>query len=194
MESLSLTALGGELRARRGARGLSRATLAEAVGTRPVIIGRWERGEAIPTPAQVRVLAEVLELPPALAADWAAAVERVGLAIGPGGPPAPAQAAARGESWLSRRRSLARLTAPADERPTSTPPAGTHYSYLDDPAERRRYALRWAVTLVILGALAILLIWSLGELADGWRTLIELFRTGPTAGDGASACGLVGAV
>ncbi|HUU60963.1 MAG TPA: helix-turn-helix transcriptional regulator [Acidimicrobiia bacterium] len=194
MEPLSLTALGGELRTRRSARGLSRATLAQAVGTRPVIIGRWERGEAIPTPEQVRALVEVLELPPSLTADWAAAAERVGLAIGPGGPPAPTQAAARGEWWLPRRRSPARLTAPADERPASAPPVGAHPSYLDDPAEQRRYALRWAVTLVILGALAILLIWSLGELADGWRALIELFRTGPTTSDGASACGLVGVV
>jgi transcriptional regulator with XRE-family HTH domain len=193
MEPLSLTTLGGELRTRRSARGLSRATLAQAVGTRPVIIGRWERGEAIPTPEQVLVLVEVLDLPPSLTGDWAAA-ERVGLAIGPAGPLAPARAAARGEWWLPRRRSLARLTAPADERPASAPPVGAHPSYLDDPAEQRRYALRWAFTLVILGALAILLIWSLGELTDGWRALIELFRTGPTTGDGTSACGLVGVV
>ena len=61
MEQSSLTALGGELRSRRRARGLNRATLAQAAGTRPVIIGRWERGEGVPTPAQVRVLADVLE-------------------------------------------------------------------------------------------------------------------------------------
>jgi len=193
MEPLSLTALGGELHGRRSARGMSRATLAHAVGVRPVIIGRWERGEGIPTPGQVRALAGLLELPPALAADWEAAAERAGLVAGAHEPGAPAQASARREWWLPWRRNLARLAARAGERPADAGPDGACGSYLDDPAERQRYTLRWAVTLVILGALAILLVWALGELADGWRALIDLFRSGPGTGGEASAFGLLGA-
>jgi len=193
MEQSSLTALGGELRARRRARGLNRATLAQAAGTRPVIIGRWERGEGVPTPAQVRVLADVLELPPSLSADWEAAAERAGLAAGAEGSTGTGRAAGRREWWLPWRQGLARLVAAGGDRSSDTDPAGADRSYLDDPAERRRYTLRWAVTLVILGALAILLVWALGELADGWSALIDLFRSGPTTGAGASAFGLLGA-
>lgn len=189
MEQLDLTVLGGELRAWRQARGLNRATLAQAVGTRPVIIGRWERGEGTPTPAQVRVLADVLELPSSLAADWEAAAERVGSAAGAGGAPSMG----RGEWWLPWRQSLARLAGPGGEQPLDTDPTGDPPSYLDNPAERRRYTIRWAVTLAILGALAILLVWALGELADGWRALLDLFRSGPATGGGTSAFGLLGA-
>ncbi|MBP1632081.1 MAG: Helix-turn-helix domain [Acidobacteria bacterium] len=194
METLSPTALGGELRSRRSARGLSRAAVAHAVGARPVIIGRWERGEGAPTPGQVRALADLLELPPDLAAHWEAAAERAGPVTGADEPGAPAQASGRREWWLPRRRSPARLAARAGERPADAGPDGAYRSYLDDPAEQRRYTLRWAVTLVVLGALAILLIWALGELADGWRALIDLFRAGTSTGDGASALRLIAAL
>jgi len=50
---------------------------------------------------------------------------------------------------------------------------------LDDPVEQRRYALRWALTLLALGALAIGLIWALGELQEGWSAFLDLFRGGP---------------
>ena len=36
-------------------------------------------------------------------------------------------------------------------------------SYLDDPVEQRRYALRWALTFLVLGVLAIGLVWALGS-------------------------------
>jgi transcriptional regulator with XRE-family HTH domain len=194
MGTSSLAALGGELRARRNARGLTRAALAQAAGTRPVIIGRWERGEGAPTREQLQMLAEVLELPPALAAGWEAAAERAGLSAEAGGPPGPAQAAARREWWLPGRRAAVAPAMPANGGRPGKRGGGADWSYLDDPAEQRRYALRWAVSMVILGALAVCLIWALGELADGWRALIELFRSGPPAGGPAAALGLAGII
>ena len=179
MEPLSLTALGGELRGRRSARGLSRTTVAHAVGVRPVIIGRWSGVRGSPPRGRCESWRICSGLPPALAADWEAAAERAGLVTGAAEPGAPAQASVRREWWLPWRRNLARLAARAGERPADAGPDGAYGSYLDDPAEQRRYTLRWAVTLVILGALAILLIWALGELAEGWRGLIDLFRAGP---------------
>ncbi len=186
--------MGSGLRARRRALGLTRATLAEAVGARPVIIGRWERGEGIPTPEQARALAEALELLPAVAADWEAVAERAGLMRGRELRPGPAWARAGRDRWLLGRRGAAPPASPAGEPASGAPPAGAYHSYLDDPAEQRRYLLRWALTLVILGALAVWLIWALGELAEGWGGLVELFRTVPPSGDPAGAFGLVGAV
>jgi transcriptional regulator with XRE-family HTH domain len=194
MEPVSLAAMGGELRARRRARGLTRATLAEAVGARPVIIGRWERGEGIPTPEQARGLAEALELPPTVAADWESVAERAGLMLGGEAQPRPTWARARRDWWRPGRRGAGLPTSPADERARNALPAAAYHSYLDDPAEQRRYTLRWALTLVILAALAVCLVWALVELAQGWRALVELFRTGPPTGNPAGAFGLVGAV
>jgi len=193
METPSLAALGAELRARRSARGLTCAALAQAVGTRPVIIGRWERGEGAPTREQVQVLADVLELPPALAARWEAATERAGPSAETDGPPGPAQATARREWWLPGRAAVPPAMPAAGGRP-GTRAGAAGWSYLDDPAEQRRYALRWALTLVILGVLAVCLLWALGELADGWRAVIELFRSGPPAGGLAAALGPAGIV
>jgi len=189
MDPATLAAMGSELRARRRARELTRAALAEAVGTRPVILGRWERGEAVPTAEQAQGLAEVLDLPSGVAADWAALAEQAGGGAGEG----------PGRGWrLPGRRAAGGRPAPADQSAPGAPPASprvaAYHSYLDDPAEQRRYILRWALTLVILGALAVWLIWALGELAEGWRGLVELFRTVPPSGDPAGAFGLVGAV
>jgi hypothetical protein len=58
-------------------------------------------------------------------------------------------------------------------------------SYLDDPAEQRRYALRWALTLAILAALAIGLVWALLELREGWGAFLDLFRSKPPGGGAA---------
>ena len=168
MDPATLAAMGGELRARRRARGVTRAALAQALGTRPVNIGRWERGEAVPGPGQARALAAALDLPPEPAAAWLAASELVG--------------ADPGRGWRLPGRDavvipVALGPGPSPGAATEPPPA----SYLDEPAERRRYTLRWALTLVILGVLAIALIWALGELGDGWRAVVDLFRDGPPA-------------
>lgn len=180
MDPATLAAMGGELRARRRARGLTHAALAEAVGTRPVILGRWERGEAVPTAGQARSLAEVLDLPSGAAADWAALAEQAGGGVGE----------EPGRGWrLPGRQAAGGLPLPADQ---GSP--GASSSYLDDPAQRRRYALRWALTLVILGALAVCLIWALGELAGGWQALVDLLRSGPATGDPAGALRLLGGV
>ena len=168
MDPATLAAMGGELRALRRARGITRAAMAQALGTRPVINGRWERPEAVPTPGQVRVLAGMVDLPAAEAAAWLFAAEGA--------------AAGVGEGWRLPGRD--RAGWPAAAGPAASPGPGPDPispSYLDDPAERRRYLLRWALTLVLLGALAIALIWALGEMGDGWRALVDLFRDGPPA-------------
>jgi hypothetical protein len=67
-------------------------------------------------------------------------------------------------------------------------------SYLDDPVEQRRYALRWALTIVVLGVLAIGLVWALGQLGEGWGALLDLFRSHPATGGMTNAAGLLGAV
>jgi len=176
--------MGRDLRARRRALGLTQVALAEAVGTRPVMVGRWERGEALPTMDEARRLAEVLDLDPATAAGWGAPA----LPPSPDAVPAPLPeeaAAAPARRWLPLW--LARLKAAWAARPLrrteeekarlqERPPGE---SYLDDPAEQRRYALRWAVTLLLLGVLAVGLVWALAELWEGWGTFLDLFRGRP---------------
>jgi transcriptional regulator with XRE-family HTH domain len=187
---LTLATLGGELRARREAAGLTRAGLAGAAGTRPVLVGRWERGEALPTPEQVARLAEVLELDPATAADWTARVLPVLPEPLPAGPlPGEAPVArspwrrlgGRLLSWWRARRSPGEGPAGEDQ---AGPSAG---SYLGDPVERRRYALRAALTLAALAALAIGLVWALLELREGWGAFLDLFRSRPPGTDAAGA-------
>ncbi len=87
----------------------------------------------------------MLDLPPAVAADWVAAAEQAGGGAGDG----PAGLAAPGRP--SRRAPGGGLTRRPGRPPVPAGPAGAHRSYLDDPAEQRRYTLRWALTLVILG-------------------------------------------
>ena len=185
---MTLATLGDELRARREAAGLTRAGLAGAVGTRPVIVGRWERGEALPTSGEVARLAEVLGLDPAAAADWAARVLPIPpefhSSAAPPGEPSPRESplrrfARRLGSWWKARRRPDRVMAGEDE----DGPAAA--SYLDDPAEQRRYALRWALTLAILAALAIGLVWALLELREGWGAFLDLFRSKPPGGGAA---------
>jgi len=177
MDPVTLVAMGGELCTRRRARGVTRAALAQALGTRPVIIGRWERGEAVPGPGQAQALAAALELPPEAAAGWLAAAEQA--------------AAEPGRGWRLPGRDAIGVTAAVGSG-TSPGVAAESFpaSYLDDPAERRRYTLRWALTLGILGALALALIWALGELGDGWRAVVDLLRGGPPAEELPGAWGL----
>jgi transcriptional regulator with XRE-family HTH domain len=59
-----------EARRRRIELGLSQARLASSLGVSTTQIGRWERGEAVPTPAQLRALAEVLDLTPSDIDSW----------------------------------------------------------------------------------------------------------------------------
>jgi transcriptional regulator with XRE-family HTH domain len=187
---VSLATFGRDLRARRRSLGLTQAGVAEAVGTRPVIVGRWERGEAIPTLDEVMRLADVLDPDPAMAAEWstvalpAAPVREAPptgeIDLGPRRPSRPA--------WLAR---LATVAAALRRRPALSRPDGgraafpspgrrhSGESYLDDPVERRRYALRWALTLLVLGALAIGLVWALVELRQGWDAFLDLFRSRP---------------
>jgi len=179
---VTLAMMGRDLRARRRALGLTQVALAEAVGTRPVMVGRWERGEALPTMDEALRLAEVLDLDPSVAAGWSA------LALPPSPDPAPqpeeavfAPARRWPFLWLARlqavwaARPLRRTEE--EEAPRERPPGG---SYLDDPAEQRRYALRWALTLLLLGVLAVGLVWALAELWEGWGAFLDLFRGRPT--------------
>jgi transcriptional regulator with XRE-family HTH domain len=170
--------MGEELRACRRARGIPRAALAQALATRPVIIGRWERGEAVPNPDQARALAALLDLPAEAAADWLSAAEQV--------------EAEADRGWRLPGRGSARWpsSGAAGTVPGPKPAAGPR-SYLDDRGERRRYLLRWALTLAILGALAIGLMWALGELGDGWRAVVDLWRDNSPADDLTGAWGLL---
>jgi transcriptional regulator with XRE-family HTH domain len=191
MEQLDLVAMGGELRTRRRARGISRTVLAEAIGSRPVIIGRWERGEGVPTPEQAQALIRALALDSGAAVDWEAAALAGALSGGEGRSGGEA-ARPRGRRWAGGWAAAgSRLWG---GRSTGASPDRALSSYLDDPAEQRRYVRRWVLTLAILGALAIALIWAFGELADGWRALVELFRSGPAPGEPAGALHLLGSL
>lgn len=170
--------MGGELRACRRARGIPRAAVARALATRPVIIGRWERGEAVPNPDQARALAALLDLPAEAAAAWLSAAEQAEAEADRGW-----RLPGRGSAWSPS--SGASVPFPGSD------PEPIPRSYLDDRGERRRYALRWALTLVILGALAIGLIWALGELGSGWRAVVDLWHDDPRVDDLTGAWGLL---
>jgi transcriptional regulator with XRE-family HTH domain len=188
---VSLAIMGRDLRARRRALGLTQAEVAEAVGTRPVMVGRWERGEALPNLDEAIRLGEVLDLDPAVAAGWRAVAlppaptpdEPPNSAETPGPPegrPRPqwlVRLSAPASAWRSR---LAPLRGRGGQAAFPTPgPQLPGESYLDDPVEQRRYAIRWALTLLVLGALAIGLVWALGELRQGWDAFLDLFRGRP---------------
>jgi transcriptional regulator with XRE-family HTH domain len=196
---VSPATMGRDLRARRRALGLTQAEVAEAAGTRPVMVGRWERGEALPTSDEVIRLAEVLDLDPAAAAEWSAVAWRPA-PTSDGPPNAPetpdppegrsrpqwlVRLSARASAWRSR---LAPLRGQGGKAAFSTPgPRRPGESYLDDPVEQRRYAVRWALTLLVLGALAIGLVWALGELRQGWDAFLDLFRSRPPGAGPTSA-------
>jgi transcriptional regulator with XRE-family HTH domain len=57
-----VSALAETLRVRREEVGLSQAQLAARIGVGQQAVSRWERGEAVPRPARVVALAEVLGL------------------------------------------------------------------------------------------------------------------------------------
>ena len=59
-----------EARRRRIELGLSQSRVASSLGVSATQIGRWERGEAVPTPAQLRALAEILDLEQAEVEVW----------------------------------------------------------------------------------------------------------------------------
>jgi transcriptional regulator with XRE-family HTH domain len=180
--------MGRDLRARRRDLGLTQVALAEAVGTRPVMVGRWERGEALPTMDEARRLAEVLDLDPSMAAEWGVPALPPSPEAVPVPPPEEAVAAParhRLAPWLSRLTAAwaarpLRRTEEEEARQRERPPGE---SYLDDPAEQRRYALRWVVTLLLLGMLAVGLVWALMELRESMGAFLDLFRGRP-AGTG----------
>ena len=162
--------------------------LAEAVGTRPVMVGRWERGEALPTMDEALRLAEVLDLDPGdggrMGRAGALPLPMPSPPLRPRRQPPPR----RGDGcpvWLTRLKAAwaarpLRRTEEEAARLQERPPGE---SYLDDPAEQRRYALRWAVTLLLLGVLAVGLVWALMELRESWGAFLDLFRGRP-AGTG----------
>lgn len=179
---MDLAAMGRDLRARRRALGLTQSGLAEAIGARPVLLGRWERGEAVPTVDEVTALADALGLDPAVAAAWASAAD----SRAQGAPTAVAAGDVRnGVSSPARLRAEGMSMAPLPLREPS---------YLDDPVEQRRYARRWTLTIVVLGVLAVALIWALGELREGWVAFLDLFRGRPPTAALANVLGRLGTV
>ena len=188
---MTLAVMGRDLRARRRALGFTQAGLAAALGTRPVMVGRWERGEALPSLEEALRLAEILDLDPAVAAGWSAVARRV-TGEGPAakadaGPSAPAlpRRPGRLSAWWARARAGVGLGGAVEENAVFPVPRPRQpgESYLDDPAEQRRYLLRGALTLLMLGLLAVGLIWALWELREGWGAFLDLFR-GPRPGTG----------
>ena len=95
--------------------------------------------------------------------------------------PAPARRAL--PRWLTRLTAawVARPLRRTEEERALLRERPPGESYLDDPGEQRRYTLRWALTLLVLGALAIGLVWALGELLEGWSAFLDLFRGRPPA-------------
>jgi len=226
--------MGGDLRARRRARGMTQARLAGMVGVRPLVLGRWERGEAVPTRDQIRLLAETLDVDPAVAVAWAetagradrtepSTAVRIVQALGGSDPwgdlPSPIVATPRERRpwWLfsSGRRSTgaaegptrsttppsAVVAMPAPHPRLATQPDGDVFPapaprvvetpYMDDPEQQRVYTVRSALTLAVLGALALTLVWAVGELSDGWGAFLDLFRGDDAAGGLTDALGLL---
>jgi transcriptional regulator with XRE-family HTH domain len=164
--------------------GLTQVALAEAVGTRPVMVGRWERGEALPTMDEARRLAEVLDLDPATAAGWGAPALLPSADVVPAPPPEEAAAAPARRwpfLWFARLKAAwaARPLRRTEEEEARQRERPSGESYLDNPAEQRRYTLRWAVTLLLLGVLAVGLVWALMELRESWGAFLDLFRGRP---------------
>jgi transcriptional regulator with XRE-family HTH domain len=62
--------LGRSARRRRLELGVSQSRIAAMVGVSPVQVGKWERGEDAPTPAQMRALATALDMGPGAAESW----------------------------------------------------------------------------------------------------------------------------
>ena len=170
---------------------MTRAALAAAVESRPVIVGRWERGEAVPTPEQARALAGVLGLPAEEAVVWEAAAQAAALAREePGLGAGPSEPRRRAPVWWEQVRSVLGRGRPAGE-PGGREADASYPSYLHDPAEQRRYTVRWVLTMAVLAALAITLVWLLGELADGWGAVLDLFRSRPAGNGPARALSLL---
>lgn len=208
---------GKALRERRTAMDLSRSRLAAATGATAAAVGRWERGEGVPTPAQFAALPDLLRLSPAETEIWRALLDpgRVAAAgPGAGDPPAPPSG---GEPVPVVRR------LPTVQQPDPPPPAGGRppvllpdeerslretrrfegllsrgntgaifpipagpgrvYTYGDGrptyEADRWRYRVRTVLLLVVLGVMAGLLVWAMGELGDGLSAIVDLFRSEP---------------
>ena len=227
--------MGSDLRARRRARGMTQARLADTVGVRPLVLGRWERGEAAPTRDQIRLLVEILDVNSATATSWAesagrtdrpepSTVVRIVQALGGSDPwgdlPSPivttpqkdrrrwpfsfGRRSAGGAEDSIRSAAPPRsvgVTKPAPHPRLTSQPDGdarpppvrrvTETPYMDDPEQQRVYTVRSALTLVVLGALALALVWAVGELSDGWGAFLDLFRGGDLAGDPTDALGLI---
>ncbi len=62
--------------------------------------------------------------------------------------------------------------------------------YWEDPEEARVYLLRWMGTLVVLGALAVALVWAFIQLGVGWGAFIDLFRGKETPSELVDAVGV----
>ncbi len=92
----SSTELARTLRERRRALGLTRTRLADRSGIPAVDLGRWERGEAVPNPDQIGLLADAVGLDDEETQAWLDAAITVDLTdpeiavelIEPSGPPA----------------------------------------------------------------------------------------------------------
>lgn len=78
---LTVPELGRAIRRRRRALGLSQTDLATGVATDHLMIGRWERGEDIPTEADVVRMATTMQIDPETVERWTSAARNGGVAF-----------------------------------------------------------------------------------------------------------------
>ena len=65
---------GRRVRETRRARGITQSTLADNLGISPNLLGAWERGDAVPSPAALDALIDALDVDPAEADIWVTSV------------------------------------------------------------------------------------------------------------------------
>jgi transcriptional regulator with XRE-family HTH domain len=186
------------LRERRFELGWTQARLAAAMGVQPSDVTRWERGDSLPPAATIRKAARVLDVAPEIARAW---LEEVGAAPQRAIPEISVRLVtdeqpadpflALGAATRPSRPVASSPTAPIAPRvreagtgvvfPSYAPPV----VYSSDPLPPRgtRPSLgRVARTAAVLGALAGVLWWAMGQLGSGLAALFDLFGGPPDTG------------
>lgn len=192
------------LRERRRALGLTRTRLADRLGLATVDVASWERGEALPNPDQIVVLADAVGLDDDETQAWLDAVVTVDVS----GPEVAVQIVdgdfPSGDPFSRRLKPLRSKPRPAPSRsaglvsgPDSWPdrdfpavspesqvasygPAVRVYSAGSGrvyPGEEQIYRLRRIRTTGVLLGLAIVLWWAFGALGEGVGDVFDLFRS-----------------